>query len=54
MEYPFRREEDLPDCAKKSTWILLHVYIDAHSQILTYEYPGDVVQDISIPLYISI
>ena len=27
---------------------VLHAYIDAHSQILTDEYPGDGVQDITI------
>ena len=39
MEYTSIREEELPDYAKKFTWILLHAYIYAHSQILSDEYP---------------
>ena len=44
MVYPSIRGEDLPDYSKNVTWNLLHAYIDAHSQILIDEYPGDVVQ----------
>ena len=29
---------------KKATWNLLHAYIDANSQILIDEYPGDILQ----------
>ena len=34
MDYPYIRGEELPYYAKKTTWNLLHVYIDAHSQRL--------------------
>ena len=40
MDYTSKREEDLPDYANKATWKILHAYIDAHSQIFIYEYPG--------------
>ena len=48
MEYPSIRGEELLDYAKKSTWNLLHAYIDSHSQILIDECPWDVVQAIWI------
>ena len=51
MDCPLIREGDFPDYDKKSTWDLLHVYIDAHSQILIDEYPGDGVQAITIFQY---
>ena len=41
MEYPSIRGEDTPYYAKNSTCNLFHAYIDVHSQILIYEYPGD-------------
>ena len=47
MDYPFIREEDLPDFSNKFTWNLLYEYIDAHSQILIDEFPGDAVQAIT-------
>ena len=39
MDCPSIRREYFPDSAKKATWNLLHVYIDARSQILIYQYP---------------
>ena len=48
MEYLFMRGEEIPDYAKNSIWNLLHAYIDAYSQILIDEFPGDGVQAISI------
>ena len=51
MDYPYIREEELSDYAKKGTWNLLHAYIDVHIQILIYEYPGYGVQAISILQY---
>ena len=51
MDYPSIIGEDLASYYKKATWNLLHGYIDAHSQILIDEYPGDVVQSISILQY---
>ena len=48
MDYIYIRSEDLPDDAKNPTWKILNVYIDAHSKILIDEYPGYVVQAISI------
>ena len=48
MEYPSIRGEEIPDCAKKATRKPLHAYIDAHSQRLIEECPGDRVQAISI------
>ena len=47
MEYLYVIVEGLSDYAKKSTWNLLRAYIDAHSQILFDEHPGDGVQAIS-------
>ena len=47
MEYPYIRGEEIPDDAKNYTWNLFRAYIDAHSQILIYECPGDGVQAIS-------
>ena len=47
MDYPSIRGDDLKSYAKRSTWNLLHAYIDAHSQRLLYEYPGGVVQAIT-------
>ena len=44
MDYPSIRKEDLPYHSKKSTWNLLHAYID---EILIQDYPGDEVQTIS-------
>ena len=51
LDFPSISEEYLPDYAKKATWNLLHTFIYAHSQILFDEYPGDVVQAISILQY---
>ena len=48
MNYPSTRGEEIPDYDKKFTWNLLREYIDAHSQILVDECPGDLVQSISI------
>ena len=48
MDYPYIRGEDFPYYAKKSTWSLLHSYIDTHTQILIDKYPGDGVQYITI------
>ena len=47
MEFPYIWEEYFPDYNKKFTWNLLHAYIDAHSQILIDEYPGEGVKSIS-------
>ena len=47
MDYLSINGEDLQDHAKKTTWNLLHTYIDAHSQRLIEEYPGDGLQSIS-------
>ena len=47
MDYPFIRGEYLPNYAKNFTWNLLHAYIDAHGQILIYEYPRDGLQAIT-------
>ena len=47
MDYPSLRGECLPDYLKKSIWNPLHSYIDAHSQILIDECPGDGLQSIS-------
>ena len=47
MDYPSIRGEQLPDYAKKTTWKILHAYIDAHNQKLIDEYLGDGVQYIS-------
>ena len=44
MDHTSIREEDLPYYDKKSTWNLLHAYIDANSQRLIYQYPGDGVK----------
>ena len=41
LEYPSIIGGDLPDYSKKSRWNLSHAYIDAHSQRLFDEYPGD-------------
>ena len=51
MDFPSIRGGYLPDCAKTSTWNLLYVYIDAHSQSLFDEYPGDGVKSITILKY---
>ena len=48
MGYPFIRGKYLPDYAKNATWNLLNAYMDAHSQRLIYEYPGDGVHAVSI------
>ena len=48
MVYPSIRGEELTDYANKSTWKILHEYIDAHSQRLIDEYPRDGLQAISI------
>ena len=48
MDYPSIRGGDFPDYAKNATWNLSHAYIDAYSQMLIYEYPGDGVQAITI------
>ena len=48
MDYPSIRGEYLQDYSKKSTWNLLHAYIDAHSKILIYGCTVDGVQAISI------
>ena len=45
IDYISIRGEDSPDYSKNSTWNILHTYIDAHSQILIDEYPGDGVYD---------
>ena len=44
MDYPSIRGEYLPDNDKKSTWNLLHAYIDENRQRLIDEYPGYGVQ----------
>ena len=46
MDYTSIRGEEMTDYAKKSTWNLLHEYIDAHSQRITDECPVYGVQDI--------
>ena len=51
MDYKFIIGEDLTDCDKKSTWNLLHAYIDALSQILIDEYPRYGIHAISILKY---
>ena len=38
----------LPEYNKQATWDLLHVYIDAHSQMLIDEYPRGCLQAITI------
>ena len=48
MDYPSIRGKDFLYYAKKATWDLLHGYVDAHSQRLIDEYPGDGVQVITI------
>ena len=48
MDYLSIREEEIPDYAKKAIWNLLHAYINSHSQILIYGFPGYGVQAISI------
>ena len=47
IDYPSIRREDFTYYDRSSTWNLLHAYIDARSQILTNEYPGDGLQAIS-------
>ena len=47
MDYPSIRGEYLPYYSENVTWNLLYAYIDAHSQILMYEYPGGGLQDTS-------
>ena len=47
MDYPSIRGEYSPDYSEKATWNLLHSYIDANSQRLIDEYPGDGVQAIT-------
>ena len=44
MDYPSIRGEYLLDYAKNDIWNLLHAHIDANSQILRDEYPGDGLQ----------
>ena len=51
MNYPSIREENSPYYSKHDTWNMLNSYIDAHRQMLIYEYPGDVVQGITISQY---
>ena len=46
MDYPSIRGKEIPYHAENPTWNILCAYIDAHSQILIYEYPGDGVQSI--------
>ena len=48
IDYPCIREKYLPYYSKNVTWNLLHAYIDAKRQILIDQYPGDLVQSISI------
>ena len=48
MDFLSIKGEYLPDCAKKSTWNLLFVYMDAHIQCLFDEYPQYVLQTITI------
>ena len=48
MDYPSIKIKYSPDYAKEATWDLLHKYIDANSQRLINEYPGDGLQAISI------
>ena len=48
MYYPSIREEDLLDYSNKTTWRILHSYINAHIQRLLYEYPDNVVHYITI------
>ena len=48
MEPAYIIGEDLTDYSKKATWNLFHSYIYSHIQILLDEYPGDVLEDISI------
>ena len=48
MDHPSIRWEEIPDYAKQSTWDLLHLYIDTHSQISIDECQGDGVQAILI------
>ena len=47
MNYPSIIGKYLTDYAKNTTCNILHAYIDAHSQILIDECPGDGVQAIS-------
>ena len=47
MDYPSTRGGGLIYYAKKATCYILFAYIDANSQRLTNEYPGDGVQAIS-------
>ena len=44
MDYPSIRGEYLPDNDKKSTWNLLHAYIDENRKILIDEFTRDGVQ----------
>ena len=48
MDYPSIRGGEILYSTEKATWKLLRAYIDAHSQILIYEHPGDGVQAISM------
>ena len=48
MNYPSIRGEDSIDYSKKATWNLLHAYIDANSQRLIDEYPGNEIKSMSI------
>ena len=48
MYYTSIRGEELQYYSKNATWNILYAYIDAHSQRLFYEHPGDGVQSISI------
>ena len=47
MDYPSIRGEIFPYYAKQATWNLLNEYIDAHNQMLIYEYTCDGVQAIT-------
>ena len=48
MEYPSVRGRYLPGYTDKATWDLLHAYIDEHRKMLIDEYPGNVLQAITI------
>ena len=49
--YPSIRGEDFPDYDNKSTWNLLHTYINSHSQTIIDEYPRNGLQAITIFQY---
>ena len=51
MEYSYKEGEEIQEYTKQATWNLFDAFIDTYIRKLIYEYPGNVLEAITILKY---